>query len=53
VLEKIEEELRLIKKENSHLKERLQELVKQIDIYKSEVVTSKDYERRKVEMKEE
>lgn len=37
--------MRFTKKENAHLKERMQELLRQLDLYKSEV--SKEFERRK------
>jgi chromosome segregation ATPase len=53
VLEKVEEEFRITKKENTHLKDRLQELLKQLDIYKNEVASNKEYERRKIEIKED
>lgn len=53
VLEKVEEEFRINKKENTHLKDRLQELLKQLEIYKNEVASNKEYERRKIEIKED
>ncbi len=53
VLERVEEEFRINKKENTHLKDRLQELLKQLDIYKNEVASNKEYERRKIEIKED
>lgn len=53
VLEKVEEEFRINKKENTHLKDRLQELLKQLEIYKNEVASNKEYERRKLEVKED
>mmetsp|Transcript_9740 Transcript_9740/g.9487 ORF Transcript_9740/g.9487 Transcript_9740/m.9487 type:complete len:158 (+) Transcript_9740:2520-2993(+) len=53
VLEGVEEKLQSSQQENNHLKERLQELLQQLDIYKNEISSTKELDKRKGEMKEE
>jgi cell fate (sporulation/competence/biofilm development) regulator YlbF (YheA/YmcA/DUF963 family) len=40
------------KLENQHLKEKLQEIIKQLEIYQSEKSQTKDFEKRRLELSE-
>ena len=53
IIEKIEKAISDLRQENSNLKERLQEILKQLDIYQKEVVGSKELERLKLIQAEE
>lgn len=51
-LEKVESGYKHLKSDNCHLKEKLQEIIKQLDIYQSEKSSNKDFEKRRLELGE-
>lgn len=53
MLEKVEQELKVVKRENIQMKDKMQELLKQLDIYRNEVSTTQEYQKMKIDNKEE